>query len=102
MFETRKAKPSREENKPSMRIHANSTLAKRETSDMQQETDLTQPLHPGDVITIHATGHLRQATITRVTPTYVSVEYTSPSTGYHHNTSYRRYRPGVKPPKEQP
>lgn len=69
---------------------------------MEQETDLTQPLHVGDIIHVRATGYLRHVTVTKVTPTYVWVEYTSPSTLQYHNSSFRRYPPGVYPPKAQP
>jgi len=44
----------------------------------------------GDVISHWATGYLRQGTVTKVTKTYIWLEYTSPSTGEHHNTKRHR------------
>lgn len=69
---------------------------------MPQLTDLTKPLHVREVITVSATGRLRQVTITKVTPTFVWVDYISPSTHRYHKTPFRRYPPGVNPPKEHP
>ncbi len=66
-----------------------------------EPSDLTKPLHVGDAIVVSATGRLRHVTVTKVTPTFVWVEYISPSTGQYHKTPFRRYFPGVNPPKEQ-
>lgn len=53
-------------------------------------TDLTQDIKVGNIIILSATGHLREVKVTKVTPTFVWVEYTSPSTGVYHNTKFRR------------
>jgi hypothetical protein len=55
-----------------------------------QETDLTKDIKVGDTIIHRCTGHLREVRVTKVTSTYVWVEYTSPSTGAYHNTKFRR------------
>jgi len=55
-----------------------------------EKTDLTKDIKVGDIITLWATGYLRQVKVTKVTPTYVWVEYTAPSTGTYHNTKFRR------------
>jgi hypothetical protein len=57
-----------------------------------EETDLTQDIKVGDIIKCHATGHLREVKVTKVTPTYVWIEYISPSTGMYHNSKFRRER----------
>ena len=44
----------------------------------------------GDSIRVHATGRPRWVTVTKVTFTFIWVEYTSPSTGRYHNTKFRR------------
>jgi len=55
-----------------------------------EKTDLTKDIKVGDLITLWATGYLRlQVGVTKVTPTYVWVEYTTPA-GIHHNTKFRR------------
>lgn len=45
----------------------------------------------GDKIVVWATGYLRQVTVTKVTDSYIWVEYVSPSTGRYHNTKFYRY-----------
>lgn len=55
-------------------------------------TDLTQDIKVGDTIRCFATGYLREVKVTKITPTYVWVEYTSPSTGIYHNTKFRRFK----------
>lgn len=52
--------------------------------------ELKRPVRVGDTIKVHATGHLRKVRVTKVTDTYIWVEYTSPSTGTYHNTKFHR------------
>lgn len=60
------------------------------TVTITQETNLKDELKVGQKIYKFCTGYLREVTVTKVTPTYVWVEYTSPSTGMYHNTQFRR------------
>lgn len=58
---------------------------------MTLETNLTDALSVGEKIHVFCTGYLREVMVTKITPTYVWVEYTSPSTGMYHNTKFRRF-----------
>jgi len=49
-----------------------------------------RPVKVGDIIKVWATGKFRQVRVTKVTNTYIWVEYTSPSTGTYHNTKFYR------------
>jgi aspartate 1-decarboxylase len=44
----------------------------------------------GDLVIARLHGYMREARITKVTPTFVWLDFTSPSTGVHHNTKHYR------------
>lgn len=53
-------------------------------------TDLRGDIKVGDTIWVRATGYVRIVRVSKITPTYIWVEYISPSTGRYHNTKFHR------------